>query len=475
MSTGYLTLDPEPVLDADAYAASYTPDCAEGLVKTVTLTGNITVNAPLNAPSGGKVLWLVFTQDATGGRSVTWNAAFNMSANEQANRAANAITIFRFANVGTSASPVWRKIGSQASKLLVGETGFGDVFDFVGLSHADVAAVATDYGLLLSSAGTILNAKTSVQLALGGTVFGTLDAGAFTMTKVIQTNNLLTFRDVGLAQGGMAKRLVSNAAFGAGDIVCADASGNGRVGPTVTPSDPLVVGVSLGAPGAAAVNVDIAISGFQQVNVDVGAVAVGDLLVTSATSGKAKTAPATGSPAGTVFAKAVTAKAGGASGQVWALILPGLAAGLPNNDLLPWKQFIHYQDTPDLNTGPWVTVTGNVSASIGYENGGYIIGAGLQNDEVGWDVVLAAGTWELKMTHHKYFNIGIYSVYVGGVLIGTLDGYSAGATYNNSTTFTGIAIAAAGKKRVSLKMAAKNASASSYYGWLSAIHLRRTA
>jgi len=59
-----------------AYAATITPDAALGeRVIVGALTGNLTINAPTN-PRTGAMLVFAFTQDATGGRSITWNVVF---------------------------------------------------------------------------------------------------------------------------------------------------------------------------------------------------------------------------------------------------------------------------------------------------------------------------------------------------------------------------------------------------------------
>jgi Pectate lyase superfamily protein len=59
-----------------AYAATVTPDVpAGGQVLVGTLTGAITIGAPTN-PFVGAVLSFEFTQDSTGARAVSWNAAF---------------------------------------------------------------------------------------------------------------------------------------------------------------------------------------------------------------------------------------------------------------------------------------------------------------------------------------------------------------------------------------------------------------
>lgn len=62
-----------------AYAAAITPDLSLGDTVVVgTLTGNLTVNAPLN-PTKGAHLILNYTADATPGRTITYNAAFKSS------------------------------------------------------------------------------------------------------------------------------------------------------------------------------------------------------------------------------------------------------------------------------------------------------------------------------------------------------------------------------------------------------------
>lgn len=61
------------------FAASYTPDQYKGSVVALTLTANITIGAPVE-PIQGQTLRFIFTQDDTGGRTVTWNAVFKAGA-----------------------------------------------------------------------------------------------------------------------------------------------------------------------------------------------------------------------------------------------------------------------------------------------------------------------------------------------------------------------------------------------------------
>lgn len=52
-----------------------TVDCNAGNSQVLTLTGNRVMAAPVNA-ADGSVLWLVVQQDATGSRTLSWNAVF---------------------------------------------------------------------------------------------------------------------------------------------------------------------------------------------------------------------------------------------------------------------------------------------------------------------------------------------------------------------------------------------------------------
>jgi len=70
-------------VQSPAYTATITTTVVEESTTVVvgTLTGNITIAAPLGARKGMDLTYC-FTQDATGTRTVTWNAAFSFVANE---------------------------------------------------------------------------------------------------------------------------------------------------------------------------------------------------------------------------------------------------------------------------------------------------------------------------------------------------------------------------------------------------------
>lgn len=63
-----------------AYAAAITVDASKGeRIVVGALTGALTINAPTN-PQLGAALEFAFLQDGTGGRVITWNAAFKKAA-----------------------------------------------------------------------------------------------------------------------------------------------------------------------------------------------------------------------------------------------------------------------------------------------------------------------------------------------------------------------------------------------------------
>lgn len=78
-----------------AYAATVTPDLAQGsFVDIGALTGNITIAAPQASFNTGVPLTFDFTQDGTGGRTVTWNAVFQTT--WQPNAAASSVSSITF-------------------------------------------------------------------------------------------------------------------------------------------------------------------------------------------------------------------------------------------------------------------------------------------------------------------------------------------------------------------------------------------
>lgn len=158
----------------------------------------------------------------------------------------------------------------------------------------------------------------------------------------------------------------------------------------------------------------------------------------------------------------------GSNGQVLTTTAGASAWGDPPG--LPWL----------IDVGAFMTAISqvnwnNVSVDTSAVYNGVNNSSGAQNDEINFDVVLAAGTWTFELMHTQNTNRGIYSVQLDGAEKGTIDGYSAALTRNVRSTVAGIAVAASGKVRLKLKMATKNASSTQYYGSIQHIQFRRTA
>lgn len=98
-----------------------------------------------------------------------------------------------------------------------------------------------------------------------------------------------------------------------------------------------------------------------------------------------------------------------------------------------------------------------------------------QNAEIGWDVILGAGTWTVDVMYASGANGGITTVSLDGLSIGTFDQYESSGTFNKVGTIPGVSVATTGKKRLLLKQATKNPSSSAYAGAVSLVQMRRTS
>ena len=95
-----LTVDLETVKlferesQAVVYAAIITPDLSSGnIINVGILTGNIVINAPINMRDDD-ILIIRLTQDGTGGRLVTWDAAFTVTT--EISKASSVSTVWIF-------------------------------------------------------------------------------------------------------------------------------------------------------------------------------------------------------------------------------------------------------------------------------------------------------------------------------------------------------------------------------------------
>ncbi len=113
------------------------------------------------------------------------------------------------------------------------------------------------------------------------------------------------------------------------------------------------------------------------------------------------------------------------------------------------------------------------------DNTGYadaeVYSSGVQNDEISWQVALAAGTWAVDILFTKSNNRGIASIQIDDSAEGTVDFYGGSASWNNVGGVAGITIATTALYELSIKMLSKNGSSSSYFGGLNLLQMRRTA
>jgi hypothetical protein len=82
------------------YGATITPNAADGSIRTITLTGNVTFSA-FTTPVSGQTITLIITQDATGSRTLTSTMKF-AGGSKTLSTAANAIDILTVSYIGTT-------------------------------------------------------------------------------------------------------------------------------------------------------------------------------------------------------------------------------------------------------------------------------------------------------------------------------------------------------------------------------------
>lgn len=152
-------LVPNDATGSQAFASTFTPDISLVSTVTVTLTGAIT---DLNAPTGRTYgrFTLVFTQDATGGRALTWDTTdypdFAVTS-WQPNFAASSVSSITFIYDGSK----WRVLSTFG----------GDVWAFKGGTSSSNILYIGDQGLQRTATGTI-STTDSFRVANALTVVG---------------------------------------------------------------------------------------------------------------------------------------------------------------------------------------------------------------------------------------------------------------------------------------------------------------
>jgi hypothetical protein len=157
----------------------------------------------------------------------------------------------------------------------------------------------------------------------------------------------------------------------------------------------------------------------------------------------------------------------------------GIGTIWPARDAETWRLDVDPFTVAVLQTGTWADVV-----NVGQMKNGYKTNtSSAQNDEIGWDLPLSAGTWSLFLVSANDPAGAIATVMLDGVSTGkTIDMYQAVNSLNKTPSVTGIVVPTGsgtgigGKHRVSLKAATRNASNTT--GWklfISSLTMRRTA
>lgn len=137
-----------------AFASTITPDASAGTEVTVgTLTGAITINNATN-PLGAQLLTFLFTQDGTGGRLVTWGAAYKTAF--QPVQAANAVSSVTFFYDGTN----WQ----QVSAMPVDASGNARTVGSLTVASGGISVTGSPDITMTDAASRIVPGATSLSL-----------------------------------------------------------------------------------------------------------------------------------------------------------------------------------------------------------------------------------------------------------------------------------------------------------------------
>lgn len=97
--------------------SAVTYDCPTSNSFYTVLTENVTINAPAN-PIDGQTINILLKQDATGGRTVTWNAVFRFSGGSAPTMTATANKADLYKGVYNITLGVWIMVANQNYTVL---------------------------------------------------------------------------------------------------------------------------------------------------------------------------------------------------------------------------------------------------------------------------------------------------------------------------------------------------------------------
>jgi len=98
-----------------------------------------------------------------------------------------------------------------------------------------------------------------------------------------------------------------------------------------------------------------------------------------------------------------------------------------------------------------------------------------QNSSITFNIMLAAGVWDMQTIHNSDSDQAIATFKLDGVTIGTIDHYAGGFANNVRASITSIQVATSGKKVLTITNPTKNGSATGYGLRIQHIQFKRTA
>jgi hypothetical protein len=158
------------------------------------------------------------------------------------------------------------------------------------------------------------------------------------------------------------------------------------------------------------------------------------------------------------------------NGNELAVETGGVSNLVRGTDEGPWMHTIPLTTEAAVKVGNW-QYNADPNSAVG---GNVYNASNAQNDEIGWDLLLSAGTWRVTILAIPSANRAIASVLLDGVVAGAIDAYNAALSYNAPLSVD-IVVPRSGKHRISFKAATRNVAAIGWYISWEQIQLRRTA
>lgn len=219
VSRNLIRINSQDAYRVGTFAATYTPAPYNGSKIALTLTGNITINATTQMHAGIQMTF-IFNQDATGGRTVTWNAQYKVS--WQPDTAPNAVNTISLIYDGAN----WVQSG-QGTQSPAAASGSVSYYNHITLSTSfgavawtNMPAAATEFNnAARSRQKVILTNAVDARLTLSVHVGGAAASIIYIEYSIDQT----TWTAMGLSQamdsaGAFATAFVAVPAAAQGDV-----------------------------------------------------------------------------------------------------------------------------------------------------------------------------------------------------------------------------------------------------------------